>query len=207
VSPEGSISYWIAQLQRGDRKAVAPLWEHYFRRLVELARAQLQGVPRRAADEEDVALSAFDSFCQGAERGRFPDLLDRDSLWRLLVVFTARKAAHLKRDAGRRKRGGGIGTGERVATSHDDVDLEQVICREPTPEFAAQVAEECRRLLDRLGDRELQAVALWKMEGYTNGDIAGRLACGVRSVGRKLRVIRSVWEQETGHESGLGTGH
>ena len=62
-------------------------------------------------------------------------------------------------------------------------------------------------LLEKLGDQELQAVALWKMEGYTNGDIAGRLACGVRSVGRKLRVIRGVWEQETGHGSGLGQGH
>jgi hypothetical protein len=48
-----------------------------------------------------------------------------------------------------------------------------------------------------LRNHELQAVALWKMEGYTNGEIAGRLACGLRSVGRKLRVIRSVWEKET----------
>jgi DNA-directed RNA polymerase specialized sigma24 family protein len=200
MSLEGSVSYWIARLRAGDRDAAAPLWECYFRRLVELARAQLEGVPRRAADEEDVALSAFDSFCQGAERGRFPDLLDRENLWRLLVVLTARKAAHLKRDAGRRKRGGGGQTGQRVPRRNEERDLEQVICREPTPEFAAQVAEECRRLLDRLGDHELQAVALWKMEGYTNGEIAGRLACGLRSVGRKLRVIRGVWEQETGRE-------
>jgi DNA-directed RNA polymerase specialized sigma24 family protein len=207
MPPEGSVSEWIALLRDGDRRAAAPLWERYFRRLVELARAQLQGVPRRAADEEDVALSAFDSFCQGAERGRFPDLRDRDNLWRLLVVLTARKAAHLKRDAGRRKRGGGAGPGTLSAAGHEEADIEQVICREPTPEFAAQVAEECRRLLDRLGDHELQAVALWKMEGYTNGEIAGRLACGLRSVGRKLRVIRGVWEQETGHERALGEGH
>jgi DNA-directed RNA polymerase specialized sigma24 family protein len=197
MSLEGSVSYWIARLQAGDRAAAAPLWERYFRRLVELARAQLRAVPRRAADEEDVALSAFDSFCQGAEGGRFPDLLDRDSLWRLLVVLTARKASHFKRDAARRKRGGRAGPGQLMRSGSEDVDLEQLICREPTPEFAAQVAEECRRLLDRLGDHELQAVALWKMEGYTNDEIAGRLACGLRSVGRKLRVIRGIWEQET----------
>jgi DNA-directed RNA polymerase specialized sigma24 family protein len=204
MSPEGSVSYWITRLQAGDRDAAAPLWERYFRRLVELAHAQLKGVPRGAADEEDVALSAFDSFCKGAERGRFPDLLDRDNLWRLLVVLTARKAAHLKRDAGRQKRGGGAG--QRAPAGAENADLQQVICREPTPEFAARVAEECRRLLDRLGDHELQAVALWKMEGYTNGEIAGRLACGVRSVGRKLRVIRGVWEQEAGRERGPGQG-
>ena len=46
---------------------------------------------RRAADEEDVALSAFDSFCRGAEQGRFPQLDGRDDLWHLLVVITVRK--------------------------------------------------------------------------------------------------------------------
>src|SRR6476646_2600314 len=57
-----------------------------------------RGAARRAADEEDVALSAFDAFCRDAERGRFPGLLDRDSLWHLLVTLTARKAAHRLRD-------------------------------------------------------------------------------------------------------------
>ena len=91
----GSITRWLGQLKAGAADAVEPLWERYFRRLVGLARARLQGTPRRAADEEDVALSAFDSFCRGAEQGRFPQLLDRDNLWRLLVTITARKAFRL----------------------------------------------------------------------------------------------------------------
>jgi DNA-directed RNA polymerase specialized sigma24 family protein len=206
MAAEGSVSHWIALLRAGDHAAAAPLWQRYFHRLVELAHARLRGVPRRAADEEDVALSAFDSFCRGAAQGRFPDLRDRDNLWRLLVVLTARKAAHLKRDAARRKRGGGAGSEERPPAG-EVVDLEEVLGAEPTPEFAAQVGEECRRLLGRLGDDELRAVALWKMEGYTNAEIAARLACGLRSVGRKLRVIRGVWEQEAGHEGGLGAGY
>jgi len=84
------------------------LWERYFARLVGLARQKLRSTPRRAADEEDVALSAFDSFCRQAEAGRFPQLLDRDNLWRLLVTVTARKAFHLIRDKNRQKRGGGV---------------------------------------------------------------------------------------------------
>ena len=69
-------------------------------------------MPRVAADEEDVALSAFDSFCRGAQRGRFPQLDDRDNLWRLLVVITSRKAVDLAQHEGppevrrRRARGG-----------------------------------------------------------------------------------------------------
>src|SRR3974390_2696829 len=93
-----SVTHWIEQLRAGAPIAAHPLWEGYFQRLIELARAKLQGLPRRAADEEDVALSAFASFCRGVECGRFPQLTDRDDLWRLLVTITARKALHLARD-------------------------------------------------------------------------------------------------------------
>src|SRR5205085_443432 len=78
MSSDGSVSHWIRQLQAGDHAAAQKLWEGYFHRLVGLARAKMRGVSRRAADEEDVALSAFDSFCRGAEQGRFPKLQDRD---------------------------------------------------------------------------------------------------------------------------------
>src|SRR5262249_11503860 len=136
MTAEGSISRWLGRLRAGDRQAVAGLWQRYFERLVTLARGKLRDAPRRAADEEDVALSAFDSLCRGVEEGRFPQLTDRDSLWRLLVVIAARKAAHLKRDAGRRKRGGA----ERPAAGAE-TDLEQVLDAGPTPEFAAQMEE------------------------------------------------------------------
>jgi DNA-directed RNA polymerase specialized sigma24 family protein len=188
MSSEDSVSQWLAQLKDGDGQAAQKLWERYFRRLVGLARLKLQGAPRRAADEEDVALSAFASFCQGAEDGRFPQLADRDDLWRLLVVMTVRKAGQQLRDEGRKKRGGGA--------APEDVILEEIVDREPTPEFAAQVADECRRLLVLLNDADLEQVAVAKMEGYSNAEIAQRLGCAPRSVGRKLQVIRTLWEEE-----------
>src|SRR5262249_7064213 len=155
--------------------AVQRLWERYFQRLIELARAKLRELPHREA-AEDVALSAFDSFCRGAGRGRFPQLADRESLWRLLVVITARKAAHYKRDANRERRGG-VAVG--VGSTHPDTDmeayLEQIVSREPTPELAAQAAEECRHLMGLLGDPELESIALLRMEGYTVEEIADRL--------------------------------
>src|SRR5262249_14633252 len=84
MSPEGSGTHWLGPLKAGDAAAAQPLWERYFRRLAGLARKKLQGSPRLAADGEDVAQSAFKSFYRGAEQGRFPDLRDRDDLWRLL---------------------------------------------------------------------------------------------------------------------------
>ena len=197
MSSGGSVTYWIGQLRAGDHAAAQQLWERYFARLVGLARARLRGAPRRAADEEDVALSAFDSFCRAAEQSRFPALLDRDGLWRLLVVLTARKALRLASHERRQKRGGGAVLSEAALAGADESDegagLAGVIGPEPTPEFAAQVAEECRRLLGRLGDAGLPAVALCKMEGYTNEEIAHRLDCAPRTVERKLRLIREIW--------------
>ncbi len=197
MSPsEGSVSHWLGPLREGDPDAVQRLWERYFQRLIELARKKLRALPHREA-AEDVALSAFDSFCRGAGRGRFPQLADRESLWRLLVVITARKAAHYKRDAARQKRGGGaVGVGSAPPDADMEVYLEQIVGREPTPEFAAQAAEECRHLMRLLGDPELESVALLKMEGYTLEEIAERLGYVPRTIKRKLRLIRGLWEQE-----------
>ncbi len=187
---QGSVTCWISQLQAGDQAAADPLWERYFERMVALARMRLLRAPRLAADEEDVALSAFHSFCRAAEQGRFPNLDDRDDLWRLLVVLTTRKAAHLIRDGSRLKRGGGGRGGE------EEVDLDLVAGEEPDPEFVAEVAEESRRLLSRL-DETQRSIVMWKMEGYTNEEIAGKLACVPRTVERKLRLILEIWEGES----------
>src|SRR5271165_6376539 len=73
----------------------------------------------RAGDLEDVALSAFASFCRGVEGGRFPQLADRDDLWRLLVTITARKALHLARDERNQKRGGGAVRDEAALGGRD----------------------------------------------------------------------------------------
>src|SRR6266545_4470417 len=120
MSPDESVTHWLNLLQGGDPRAAQQLWERYFHRLVGLARAKLQGHPRRAADEEDVALSVFRCLCEGASRGRFPELEDRDDLWRLLVTLTERKAYNLARDERRLKRGGGAVVGE--GGSPDDSD-------------------------------------------------------------------------------------
>jgi DNA-directed RNA polymerase specialized sigma24 family protein len=201
MSSAGSVSHWITQLKAGDHTAAQPLWELYFQRLVGLARKKLRGQPRRAADEEDVALSAFTSFCRGAAQGRFPLLSDRHNLWQLLVVITARKALHLIQHEQRQKRGGGAVRGESAVdkppgSSTAEAGLERILGPEPTPAFAAQLAEEYQLLLGQLGDEQLRSIAVWKMEGYTTEEIAAKLDCAPRTVQRKLRMIRTLWKQE-----------
>lgn len=203
MASEGSITGWIGQLKVGNPAAAQRLWERYFHRLVGLARKKLRGTRRQAADEEDVALSAFDSFCRGAEKGLFPRLDDREDLWHLLVILTARKAWHLRRDEARHKRARVLSWAEASPANVDEPEIEQIVGQEPSPEFAARVAEEYQLLLSRLGDRELETIAVWKMEGFTCEEIATKLDCSPRTVERKLRIIRGRWTQASSASEGL----
>jgi DNA-directed RNA polymerase specialized sigma24 family protein len=188
----GSISLCLARLKRGDRAGAQQLWAAYFHRLVSLARSRLRTVHRGSDDEEDVALSAFKSLLIRAERGQFPRLEDRDDLWQLLYVLTVRKAASLaKRERAKRRGGGAV----CYLSDLEEADLERAVGAEPTPELALQVAEGCRRLLEALGDETLRRVALWKMEGSTNKEVAARLGVVEQTVERKLRRIREIWTE------------
>jgi DNA-directed RNA polymerase specialized sigma24 family protein len=201
MSTTGSVSYWITRLKEGERAAVQRLWESYFRRLVGVVRTKLRSAPQSlAAGEEDVALSAFDSFCRRAEEGRFPRLQDRNDLWQVLVLIAVRKAANLVKHERCQKRGRGKVVHASALPGGDEGDgplFADLIGREPDPARDAEIAEECRRLLRCLGDPELKQVALWKMEGYTHAEIArDKLGCRPRAVERMVRLIRHIWAAE-----------
>jgi DNA-directed RNA polymerase specialized sigma24 family protein len=197
----GSVTRWVTALKDGDGGAAQAIWERFHRRLVGLAREKLRNARRRAADEEDVVQNAFHSFFDGVSRGRFPRLDDRDNLWRVLVVITARKALDQLAHEHTGRQGGGTLQGEsRISPTPDGWDaaaIDQVVGDEPTPEFAAHVAEEYERLLNLLGDDTLRRVAVWKMEGLTTDEIATQLDCSRRSVARKLETIRVIWSESS----------
>jgi DNA-directed RNA polymerase specialized sigma24 family protein len=190
MSFEESVTNWLHAFQAGDREQVRQLWNRYFRRMIGLARLNLGYSPRGAADEEDVALSAFDSFCHGVEEGRFLRLQDRDDLWRMLAVITMRKAVDLMRNAGRQKRGAG-----QVQESDDHV-LQGLISREPSPAVSAAMNEECIRLLDLLNDEGLRTLMLLKLEGRSNTECAVLLGCTRVTAQRMLKLIQQTWRQE-----------
>jgi RNA polymerase sigma factor (sigma-70 family) len=190
MSSEGSVTGWIGRLQTGDAEAAQKLWDRYFRHLLGLARKKLHGRILHTADEQDVAASAFASFWQGVRGGRFPDLHDRDNVWGLLIRITTRKALDYVQYDQRKRR------------THEQAELaaEELVAEELSPEAAAQVAEEFQRLLDGLDDPVLQTIALWKLEGFTNKEIAEKLSqvrrTHERTVERKLERIRAIWSQE-----------
>ena len=200
MSSAGSVTCWIGQLQAGEQAAFQQLWEIYFHRLVALARKRLQGAPRAVADEEDVALSAFHSFFRCAREGRFPQLLDRHDLWQLLVLIAARKAAKQVQHERRQRRGAGNVHHASALAGGDGSEngplFADLIGREPEAALAAQLVEDYQRLLDGLGDDGLRSIAVWKLEGYTNAEIAAKLDRSLATIERKLGLIRDAWEKE-----------
>ncbi|MCC6492607.1 MAG: RNA polymerase subunit sigma-70 [Pirellulales bacterium] len=188
-----SVTHWLQLAADDDSTAQQQLWNRYFARLAALARARITGAPQRVADEEDVVLSAFNSFFSGARAGRFPELHDRTGLWPLLVKITARKAINqVKRQQAKK----------RSSSAQEAVcDMAQLVGSEPTPQFAMEVAEKVERLLRPLDD-QLRTVAVMKLEGFSNAEIADRLGVVERSVERKLARIRLEWTDAADQVSG-----
>jgi RNA polymerase sigma factor (sigma-70 family) len=184
----GSVTRHIPRLRAGDPEAVRQVWDRFFGPMVDLARRRLMGLPGWDADGEDVALSAFKSFCLAVGEDRFPRLADRNDLWQVLVVVLQRKACDHVRKARRPIHGG-----DKIHIAADEALADPG----PTPEEEARLADEVRGLLDELGDDALRQVALLRLADYTNKEIAERLGCGLRTVERKLERIRRTWEERS----------
>jgi DNA-directed RNA polymerase specialized sigma24 family protein len=200
VANQNSVTIWIDGIKAGDGSDIERLWDRYFERLVRLAAARLPAHSRRSFDEEDVALSAFQSFCARAGRGQFPQLSDRDDLWRLLATITVRKAIDTIRQQSRQKRGGGQVLGESallVGAGTEGDGLAEVLSREPTPDEVAGFAENYHRFLARLQEPPLRTIALRRLEGQTTREIARALDVSTKTVERKLQLIRAIWSEES----------
>ena len=174
MSSVGSVTDLIVRVKAGDGAAAQALWDLYWPRLLGLARQKLP--PLALGDEEDAVLSALATFICGAPEGKFPRANNRAELWKLLVVITKRKIFDLILRDGRQPHGF-PGGGEQA----------------PDPGPPPEIHLALKELLDGLGDPTLRFVAWSRLEGYTNEEIAAMCDCTVRTVERKLRLIRSIW--------------
>lgn len=153
------------------------------------------------ASAEDAALDAFASFCRRAEEDGFAHLFDRDDLWQILVVLAFRKRCNqIQYEQRQRRRPAGGRVYVASALEKDDCEagtlFTNLLSHDPEPALVVQAAEECRRLLAELEDDQLRQVALWKVEGFTNEEIAAKLGRALATVERKLARIRRLWEKE-----------
>ncbi|MEQ8846475.1 ECF-type sigma factor [Botrimarina sp.] len=193
------ISKLLDALRAGESDAAGRLWTVYYQVICELAGTRLKKTPCRLFDQEDIALSAFKSFCVGVRAGRFPDLGDRRALWPVLIALTLRKTVDAVRHESRQKRGGGlqpISAGEHaldyaVRTLH-------AMSEGTHHELVVQIRDSVLRLKDNLatmGDDRLETILDLKLSGHSTGEIAKAIGCVPRTVERKLRLIEDCWEQ------------
>ena len=131
---------------------------------------------------------------------RHYDLVRRDDLWRLLLHLTRQKAADYVREQTRQKRGGGHVRGDSAFLDADASGaiggIDQFVIDEPTPAYLAMMNEEHLRLLQLLPEDSLRDVAIRRMQGESNDEIAVALNVSVRSVERKRNLIRDSWKRE-----------
>ena len=202
MSVDEGVTRWLRQIEVGDQDAARLLWQRYYRELVDLARARLGQTPRRVADEEDVALSVLRCLCEGAARGQFAAVVNRQELWQLLATITIRKVIDQQRLLKKRKRGGGRVRGDSVLKAGDGegwgAGFDEILGDAATPEMLAIAVEEYQRLMRVLDDDRLRIIAQRKLEGHRNEEIADALGLACRSVERKLQRIRQIWEGELG---------
>jgi len=184
--PSGSISVLYQQWREGRSDALSELIARFWPRLMALANSTLAGRLQRVSDAEDALQSALISFWEQVDRGGFKEDMDRDDLWNVLGLFTVRKALKLQEKERAQKRGGG-----RVVTG---LPLDQ----EEAPVSEAEFDFLCTELLELL-EPELRSFALLHLIGHKNQDIAEELNCAVRTVERKLQLIRAIWGEEAAH--------
>ena len=194
-----SITQWIDRLKDGQNEAAEQWWDRYFHRLVQLASRRLASAPPRDADEEDVAISVFDSLCGGAAAGRFDHPQGRDDLWKLLTAITATKTVDQIRQRSAMSRNENQVRGDSVSVNQagdDATEQEPVTNLAMTPDFLVIMNQQCRQLFGALPDSSQQEVARLKLDGFTNQQIAAQMGITIRSVERKLNLIREIWTDD-----------
>ena len=193
-----SVTQMIHQLRSDDPRerdeAARLVWEHYFRDLLALAQRHLGWRIRQKVDAEDLLQSVYASVCRRQQRGDF-ELYDRDDFWRLLVTVTlnkARNAAKWHHAGQTRRRPRGRPRLRPRASPAREAGL-PLAAAGPTPDEAVALAEELEQRIRSLADPLLMQVALKKLEGLTNREIAEELDYTERTIERKLEIIRKKW--------------
>ena len=189
---DNEITVWLNKVECHPDAAMEKIWQAYYERLVSFARLKLKDHPRRSVDEEDVAAQAFNSLYNGIKANRFPKLNDRHDLWKLLLTIAARKASYAIRNNMAKKRGGGNVRGESIFLAKESAGLQDIAIA-PTQEFANQFTYDLFEQLNILDDETLKQVAMLKLEGHSNREIAEKLDVVTRTIDRKLERIRAIW--------------
>jgi RNA polymerase sigma-70 factor (ECF subfamily) len=198
MNPSNSFTDVMARLRAGDEAAAREIFERFVRKLVGLARRQLEPILRRKVEPEDVVHSAYKSFFLRYAAGEL-EVHDWGNLYGLLTVITLRKC--LNRIEYHRAECRDV---HREVAAHPGaagaLPWWQAVAREPTPEEAAVLAETIDQLLRSLQEEERPILEM-SLQGHTTQEISERLGLAERSVRRMRERIRKRLERMQLEES------
>ena len=186
----------IQNLVNGNGRTQQELFDEYRARLTGLAKKRLGGMRLRDFDEEDVMLSVMRSFFRTVADEKAKSLETMEDIEKFLFHLVHCKVSHRVREAMTIKRGGGKVSGESffgVGPGGEALGLDKLIGEESTSELACELAEELEKRLRQLPDELYRAVAICRMEGFTNKETAKKLGVSLRNVERRLERMREIW--------------
>ena len=193
----GSLTLCVQRLRSPDcherDEAARVIWDRFSARLLGLVRRHLDNRIRRREDEQDVLQSVYASFCLGQLTAKTSPA-SRDELWKLLVRITVCKVVNTAPPASGRPPRRPTRANRSVRSPGAESlfprwMLEHVDQTQPNHEEKIIVLEEVERLLEGLSP-DLRRIVIWKLDGFTNAEIAGMIGRTVRSVELKMQVIR-----------------
>lgn len=195
MDTNGSVTSWLRLLEQGDDDAAQRLWDRYSSEMHKVAQRRMHRLKQRdIVDEEDVVVGAFAAVCLAARKGQLQTVLNRTDLWGLMVVATLQKIGQRVQytEAGKRQ-------ADKLIRQADGLDefgsrLERVACDADGPQSEAVHAERVEQLMARLPNPDLRALAILKLAGHTNDEIAKELGFTRRTIQRMLNLIRISWD-------------
>lgn len=196
LQTNGSVTNWLRAIETGNDDAAHRIWDRYSEEIRKVARRRMRRLKRQdIVDEDDIVISAYAALCLAARKGQLAKVLNREDLWGLMVVATLQKIGqrtqYLKAD----KRSMDLVADNAEVLDEFGSRLERIVCDAHGPESEAIHAERTERLLAKLDDPELRAVAILKIAGHTNDEIAVEMGLTRRTIQRMLNLIRLCWDQ------------
>jgi RNA polymerase sigma factor (sigma-70 family) len=199
-APPESLSACLPKLLAGDDKTFDLAFQQFFERICLVVKQQFQNNKFRHADEEDIALSVFNALHQAIQNKKYEQLEDTRQLFNLLKTIAKNKAIGLLRAEESLKRGAGRLRGDSVFAKPDELvgnGWDMVQGAEPAPDYIAALNDSWQNALGQL-TADLQRIALLKIQGYENLEIAQELGISLSTVERRVAILKTklqYWNQ------------
>lgn len=185
----------VERWRAGDEDAATILHERYLTRLLNLVGRHLADKFNSRLDPDDVVQSVFRSIFRLTREGRFEFEGDSD-FWKLLLTMALNKVRNTVRHHQAGKRTPEV---ESISTSADGVDgyIVNRLSSQPTLQEIVSFTDMLEQVLQQL-DPDQQLLIQYRIEGYTQKEIAQKLGVDDRTVRRMFSSIRSRGEQLLG---------